>query len=465
MHITELTIENIKRINAVHIKPDGAIIEITGRNGQGKSSVLDSIAYGLGGKDEIPSKPIREGADEAHIIIELDDKIVKRRWTKGGNTMLTVESKDGAKFPSPQALLDSLTGDLTFDPLAFNRMSPTDQVATLKDVAGLDFAELDRRRQDAFEERTIVNRALKDANGALANTPAVEAPAEAVSMAELIEQQNEANNHQRMNDDLRRDHETSVGVICTLSKSRDATASANNDGVENCSQRIASLEQQIQDTKLERTRWIESHSAKIGEIDVKIKAARTSSAALASQVNQIQDPDLDAIAAKIAGAEESNEKFRAARQRAELVGLRDEHASKSKALTKKIDKIDATKVQTVRDANLPIEGLGFDEDGISFEGLPFEQASSAQQLRVSVAMGIALNPKLRVMLIRDGSLLDKDSLVLLGELAEANDTQVWIERVSDGENVGIVIEDGYVRGAEAESQKPEAVAPAFRPMM
>lgn len=410
MHITQLKVENIKRINAVNIRPDGAIIEITGRNGQGKTSILDSIAYGLGGKDKIPSRPIRDGAAKAQIIIDLGDKVVTRRWTKSGATTLTVESKDGAKFPSPQALLDSLTGDLTFDPLAFSRMSAKDQVTTLKKVAGLDFTDLDRQRQNAYDERTIVNRNLKDANGALANTPEVEAPAESVSMAELIEQQTAAISQKQANDKVR----------------------TNNEAWKSEQRRLVGL----------RSEAVSALQA----LDAKVAEANANSATLAEQVEALRDPDLDAIAARIAGAEEANDKVRAANLRAELVAQRDGHEATSDKLTEQIEGIEAKKLQTVRDASLPIDGLGFDEHGISFEGLPFNQASSAEQLRVSVAMGAALNPKLRVMLIRDGSLLDKDSLALLAEMAEQNDTQVWIERVSDGEDIGIVIEDGYVRG-------------------
>ncbi len=412
MNITRLEVENIKRVNAVTITPDGAIVEITGRNGQGKSSVLDSIAYGLGGKDEIPSQPIRKGAAKAQIVIELDDKIVTRRWSKGGNTTLTVESKDGAKFSSPQALLDSLTGDLTFDPLAFRRMSPREQVATLKNVAGLDFADLDRQRQEAYDERTIVNRTLKDANGTLANTPEVEAPAEAVGMAGLIIEQNEATQQQHENDKVRTNHEAWKTE----------------------SDRLIGLRNEA--------------AATLKALDAKIEDAHANCAKIVEQIDQLQTPDLDAIAVKIAGAEEANEKFRAAARRADLVTQRDDHKSTADKLTEQIDRIDEKKIQTVRDANLPVDGLGFDEHGISLNGLPFDQASSAEQLRVSVAMGVALNPKLRVMLIRDGSLLDKDSLAVLAEMAEKSKTQVWLERVSDGEDVGIVIEDGYVRGAE-----------------
>jgi hypothetical protein len=111
--------------------------------------------------------------------------------------------------------------------------------------------------------------------------------------------------------------------------------------------------------------------------------------------------------------------------------------------------VDAGKTEKLAAAKFPVDGLSFDETGVTFGGLPFEQASSAEQLRISVAIGIALNPKLKVLLIRDGSLLDADSLKLVAEMAADSDAQVWVERVDDTRKVGVVIEDGSVVETEA----------------
>ena len=100
-------------------------------------------------------------------------------------------------------------------------------------------------------------------------------------------------------------------------------------------------------------------------------------------------------------------------------------------------------------AAFPVVGLGFNDNGVTFNGVPFSQASSAEQLRVSVAMGLALNPTLRVVLIRDGSLLDDDSLAMVATMAAEKDSQVWIERVGHGEETSVVIEDGAVMAQKA----------------
>ena len=97
-------------------------------------------------------------------------------------------------------------------------------------------------------------------------------------------------------------------------------------------------------------------------------------------------------------------------------------------------------------AAYPVAGLGFDQlGGVTFNGLPFSQASTAEQLRVSVAIGLALNPQLRVLLIRDGSLLDDDSMKMVAKMAAKADAQVWIERVEIDGQVSVVIEDGAIK--------------------
>jgi hypothetical protein len=93
---------------------------------------------------------------------------------------------------------------------------------------------------------------------------------------------------------------------------------------------------------------------------------------------------------------------------------------------------------------MPVEGLGFDTDGVTFNGIPLAQVSAAERLRVSVAMAMSLNPTVRVIRITDGSLLDSDNMAIIADLADTNDFQVWIERVDETGDVGIVIEDGVI---------------------
>lgn len=416
MHIIKLEAENIKRLHAVKIAPNGSLVQITGPNGAGKSSVLDAITYALGGKSMQPAKPLRRGTKHARVVINLGDKtLVRRVWDADGSSRLTVESKEGARFSSPQKLLDELVGELTFDPLAFSVMSAKDQAATLKRVAGLDFDHLDGKRVSLFEKRAEVNRdlkALKAQRDAIAEAEA-EAPDEEVSVAVLSEQLTESLQDQSHNEQCRleaerglQDYESAECDLRQAERDLESAKQAATDAAEN--------------------------------VRVRNKA-----------IDKLVDPNIAGIKQQIANAEGINRRVREQKQRHALTTQVTATEADAAKLSAQIDAIDTDKAQQLADASLPVEGLGVGDDGVTLNKLPFEQASSAEQLRVSIAMGIAINPKLRIMLIRDGSLLDPDNLALVAKMADEHDVQVWLERVADSEGVGVYIEDGYASGAEA----------------
>ena len=135
LRILRFQAENFKRLKVVSITPHGNMIQLTGANGSGKSSVLDAIYAALAGKGAAPTVPIREGEESAVITLDLGRIKVTRRFTEH-NTSLVVESEDGAVFPSPQTMLDKLVGSLTFDPLEFTRLSAKEQRAALGKLAG-----------------------------------------------------------------------------------------------------------------------------------------------------------------------------------------------------------------------------------------------------------------------------------------------------------------------------------------
>ena len=150
--IISLTVENIKKIKAVTIRPQGHMVEITGRNGQGKSTVLDAIWWALKGKDNIQTAPIRNGEPSGKITLELDKYLIERTFRRNElgddyTTKITVTTKDRAQMRSPQAVLDGFTGMLGFDPLAFMRQTPRQQYDTLRGLCKLsvDVEELDRQ--------------------------------------------------------------------------------------------------------------------------------------------------------------------------------------------------------------------------------------------------------------------------------------------------------------------------------
>src|SRR5579864_5989965 len=141
MRILRLEAENIKKLRVVSVTPEGDVVQITGPNGSGKTSILDAIFYALDGTSGIPSKVVRNGTDHARVSVDLGEQktelIVTREFAKDGATRLTVENTEGLRFKSPQSMLDALLGSLTFDPLEFTRMQPKQQLETLRGVVNL----------------------------------------------------------------------------------------------------------------------------------------------------------------------------------------------------------------------------------------------------------------------------------------------------------------------------------------
>jgi DNA repair exonuclease SbcCD ATPase subunit len=410
--IVQLKAENVKRLKAVEITPDGNLVVVAGRNAQGKSSVLDSIEYALAGKRSLPGVPVRSGERKANIEIHLDGEtplIVKRSITPDGGGQLTITSPDGTKATSPQTLLDKLCGQIAFDPLAFSRMDPRKQAETLRGLVGLDFSALDAEARRVYDERTSVNREARSLQARIAGMacdPAI--PDEEVSVADLIV---EMKRRQEVNS-LNREE-------------RDKVRAANGQ-VERIKFEIASMEEQL---KVLRDQLVK---------------AETLASRQAIIAETLQDEDVAEIEAQIKGAEMCN---RAVREKQARRQVEAEHAAKATAadaLTARLEEIAAEKGRLLASAKWPVPGLGFSDTGVTYNSLPFEQASGAEQLRVSVAIGAALNPSLRVLLVRDGSLLDQDSLTLLAQLAAQYDAQVWLEMVSGGMPGAIVIEDGEV---------------------
>lgn len=137
MKIIKFRADNVKRLTAVEITPEGHLVQITGKNGQGKTSVLDAIWWALGGKDNIQGQPIRKGAKSARIKLTLGDTepelLVERRFTDKGD-YLFVRNADGSRRDQPQTILDRLVGNMTLDPLGFMSMARAKSGSSWKTV-------------------------------------------------------------------------------------------------------------------------------------------------------------------------------------------------------------------------------------------------------------------------------------------------------------------------------------------
>lgn len=421
MKITRLQAENFKKLRAIEIVPgDGPVVGIRGKNAQGKSSVLDAIQAALGGKSVTPAKPIRSGTDDAAIRIELDGGAitVRRTFTEDGGGTLIVENADGFRPGSPQKMLDGLYASVAFDPLAFTREKPEEQYRILRGLVKLDVDPdaLEKKNADDFAERRDVNRDLKQAQTVLANMPTYDGlPAEPVDETALETRIASAAEHNGQIDRRRLNREQFAEAIERNKTRRDELA------------------EQIVELQRQHAEFIDQIAAD------EAKLAETEPLPEPIDVTEAQE--------QLREARETNRRIAAMRQNDAQAKLVASLEKKSADLTAGMDERRAQITAAFERAEMPVPGLSFADGVVLFNGEPFDQASSAEQLRVSTAIGMAGNPKLRVMLVRDGSLLDEDGEKLLAEMAAASDFQLWVEAVGEDGKVGIVMEDGAVRDA------------------
>lgn len=426
MKILKLSAENVKKLVAVEITPDGNIVTIAGKNGAGKTSVLDSIWWALAGTSHIQAQPIRKGETKARIRLDLGELIVERKFNESGST-LSVENAEGARFPSPQKMLDSLLGELSFDPLAFSRMDPRKQFDELRRVSEIDvdIDLLDALNKGDYAKRTDINRDAKakraQAEGII--IPSCEAT-QVIDESALIEELQKAG-----------EHNTSIATREANREKYQADANQKkNDGV-NLRNRASKLREEADAADKNADDLLNAAA----EIEKKLDAAP-----------ELPKPiDVEELRQKIESARISNKAIIAKQQSTETKAKYIEEAEKleeqSKAISYRMAERDKVKADAIARAKLPVDGLGFGDGAVTYNGIPLEQSSSAEQLRVSLSIAMAANPKLRVIRIQDGSLLDDDSLTAIAKAAEENDYQVWIERVDTSGKIGIVIEDGMIK--------------------
>lgn len=428
MKIKAFISENFKRLKVVEIIPTGNVVEITGRNGQGKTSVLDAIWVALAGLGAAPSKPIRKGQKEARIKLDLGDAIVTRTFKEKDDgevtSALTITSADGAKFGSPQTMLDKLVGKLTFDPLEFSRMDRVQQFDTLRAfVPGVNFQEIEEENRKDYDRRALHNRTAHQsevAAGSIILPQTINDQSKPIDKAALIAKLDDAGKH---NTDIE-------------------TRKANR--------------QRISDEVVRLRREAHAELDEIAALEESIKARRALIARYESEADEKQKRlaeagplptpvDTSTIREEIADADKFNALVEMRDKRAAALAVAQVEKQRAAEITARMEERTRSAQAAVAAANLPVPGITFGNREIILNDIPFAQASDAEKLRVSMAIAMAMNPKLRIIRVRDGSLLDDESMKLIAEMADASDFQVWIERVDSSGKVGIVLEDGHVK--------------------
>ena len=454
MRIIQLTAENVKRLKAVDITPHGDVVVLSGKNGSGKTSVLDAMWWALGGEKNIQDQPIRAGSNSARVRIDLGDIIVERRFNASGSTSLAVwdaarapagtPDKKLPKYGSPQEVLNGLIGRLSFDPLEFCNMREREQFDELRKVAqiNLDFEALDAQNRSDFDHRRDLNREAK-ALRARAEGISVEAglPAEEIDEGTLLNEWQAAGERNgeiaRMQDNRNaraRSAEDQRAAASRLETERAAHLSRSQ-------QRAEELRKQLADFERDAAAVAEALKSKAEE--AREDAERIE--ANLSSLNPIPERiDVAEIRARVDAAKITNAAIRRRKERDAIQAQATEIERQAAVLTDRMEKREASKAEALKSAKMPIPDIGFGPGYITYQGVPFSQASDAEKIRVSTAIAMAANPKLRVIRIKNGSLLDDDNMQVIRELAGAQDYQVWVECVDGSGKLGIVLEDGQV---------------------
>jgi hypothetical protein len=481
LKIARLEVSNIMKVRAISVTPDTDVIWIGGENAEGKSSFMNSIAFAIGGKKLCPAEPIREGENEAEIRIKLGEFDITRTFTRTDipgeyRTTLIVRDGEGKLISKPQEMLDRLYGLLAFDPLAFANMAKLDCARTLRELVGLDVEAMETEQADVFERRTTAGQDHRKAKAIAEDLPLFpNAPAELVSVSEIgarmaeavateTRRQEKMGQIQRLGSDLGANEskcEASRALHVTSGERLESETERLQYEHEAHGIRIDEQIDQLRASHVAHGERLEeelevlredhvSHGVRIEEDITDLSVIRRALLQSQSELEQWwedhgqQSSDVADIQSELDGVEASNEEIRANEKRAD----RMEEADAKGEIWKKLDTRHEALTKQIREATeaveYPIEGLELRKGGVYFNRFPFEQASRAQRIRVSMAIGVATNDGLNVLLIRDGSVLDDESMEIVTEFAVANDFQFWIEvnRGYEGKAGVFVIEDG-----------------------
>ncbi|WP_337462431.1 AAA family ATPase [Dialister invisus] len=411
--INELLIENVKRVKAVQFEPsiDGLTI-IGGRNGQGKTSVLDAIAWALGGNNYKPSVPERDGAlVPPNLHIELSNGLIVER--KGKNSTLKVTDPNGNK--SGQQLLNEFVSTLALDLPKFINGSDKDKADSLLKILGIGdvLAQLDTKENQLYAQRTEVGRIADRKKKAADEMPMYpNVPKEPVSATELIKQQQEILARNGENERKRQDAARYEQMLAEAQIAFDEAKAALQKAEQDC----LTARKSAEDLHDESTAKLEKNLAEIEALNIKIRANSTKEAAEVEANNLQQEYD---------------------------------------GLTEQIESVREERNKLLDSAELPLPGLSVKDGKLIYNNMPWDGMSGSDQLKVATAIVRKLNPQCGFVLMDKLEQMDLETLQEFGAWLKQEGLQVIATRVSTGDECSIIIEDGMVKG-DTEAVKEKA---------
>lgn len=417
--INKLEIENVKRVKAVKIEPtQNGITVIGGRNGQGKTSVLDSIAWALGGEKYRPSQAQRDGSvvpPNLHIVMS-NGLVVER---KGKNSDLKVIDPNGQK--GGQQLLNDFVEQLALDLPRFMQSSSKEKANILLQIIGVgsQLAMLEQEEKELYNRRLAIGQIADQKKKFAKEMPySPDAPKEPISASELIKQQQEI-----------------------LARNGENQRKRNN--LDNLRNDYKNLSAQIKELK-ERLKVLEGQEEILyKDIEIAQKSAL-----------DLHDESTDELEQNITNIESINRKVRANLDKDKAEEDAQEYTTQYNSLTSQIEDVRKTKTDLLKGAQLPLPGLSVEDGELTFNGFKWDNLSGSDQLKVSTAIVRKLNPECGFVLLDKLEQMDMDTLHEFGLWLEQEGLQAIATRVSTGEECSIIIEDGYVAGAEIPAEVP-----------
>lgn len=407
--INKLEIENVKRVKAVTIEPtSNGLTILGGNNNQGKTSVLDAIAWALGGNKYKPSKPARDGSmNPPTLRLELSNGLIVER--KGKNSDLKVTDPSGQK--AGQQLLDSFVEELALNLPKFIESSAKDKANTLLQIIGVGdkLWELDRKEERLYNERRTIGQIADQKKKYAAEQPHFpEAPNELVSIADLIHEQQEILARNGENAKKRQNRENIVNSL-HLSEAR-----------------LKQLKEQLAQEEA-------THESLMSDYIAANKS-----------IEDLVDESTEEIENSIANIEEINRKVRANLDKEKAEEDAKQYKSQYENLSKQIQDVRDERTSLLDSADLPLPGLSVEDGELVFEGQKWDNMSGSQQLRVATAIVRKLKPECGFVLLDKLEQMDIPTLTEFGKWLESEGLQAIATRVSSGEECQIIIEDGYV---------------------
>ena len=412
--INSLEIENVKKVKAVKLEPsEKGLTIIGGKNGQGKTSVLDSIAWALGGDKHKPSKAQRDGSlvpPNLHIVLS-NGLIVER---KGKNSDLKVTDPNGQR--AGQQLLNEFVEQLALDLPKFMEVSNKEKAKTLLRIIGAEkeLAELETAEQNLYNDRMAIGR-IADQKKKYADEMTFYdgVPAEIISASELIKQQQDILAKNGENQRKREQKERYERELAEAQTAFDMASKRLSEARENAE----TARKNAIDLLDESTEELELNIRNIDQLNAKIRS------------------NLD-------------------KEKAEEEAKYD--AAKYDELTTKIYDVRKKKKELLDNADMPLDGLSVDNGELTYKGSKWDCMSSSDQLKTAAAIVRRLNPDCGFVLMDKLEQMDGDTLKEFGAWLEAEGLQVIATRVSTGDECTVIIEDGYVKGSE-KTEKTEEI--------